>query len=77
MHRESFLLSYTQRLIFHYYRFYYADERQADGQFAGSGLSGEAAGDFYYTLAEAPTQGAWLATFVKGVGYVKSFPVKL
>jgi hypothetical protein len=56
--------------------FYYADERQADGQFAGSGLSGEAAGDFYYSLAEAPQQGPWLATFVKSVGYVKSFPVK-
>lgn len=52
------------------YRFYYADERNADGSVVGSKIDGPAHGDFYWELAQRPEQGEWLATFVKGKGYV-------
>ena len=51
-------------------RFYYADERQADG-----GVSippdGSAAAEAYVELAEDGEQRAWEYTFVKGKGYVE------
>lgn len=50
-------------------RFYYADERKADGSPAFS-VSGEAHGRYYTELAESQSQGPWLATFVKDEGYV-------
>lgn len=55
-------------------RFYYADERKADGTPAYSKISGEAHGKFYAELAEHKSQGPWQQTFVKDVGY-KHFPV--
>ncbi|OGE53917.1 hypothetical protein PENARI_c007G08563 [Penicillium arizonense] len=51
------------------YKFYYADERQADGSPTYSGLSGEAHGKLYVSLAEGLSQGPWQQTFVKDVGY--------
>jgi hypothetical protein len=54
-------------------RFYYADERKADGTPAYSKISGEAHGKFYAELAEHKSQGPWQQTFVKDVGY-KHFP---
>jgi hypothetical protein len=59
------------RLIFG--RFYYADERSADGRLVGRTISGEAHAKMYKELAESKTQGPWLQTFVKGKGYV-NFP---
>lgn len=50
-------------------RFYYADERKADGAAAFMDISGEAHGNFYVELAEGKAQGPWQQTFVKGVGY--------
>ncbi|TFK47157.1 putative short-chain dehydrogenase [Heliocybe sulcata] len=52
------------------YKFYYADERTPDGEPVMRGISGEAHGEFYYELARNSKQGPWLATFVKGKGYV-------
>lgn len=54
-------------------RFYYADERNADGSVAGSKIDGEAHADLFVELAKAKSQGPWSQTFVKGVGY-KAFP---
>jgi hypothetical protein len=50
-------------------RFYYADERKADGSSAGIGISGEAHGKLYVSLAGGLSQGPWQQTFVKDVGY--------
>ncbi|KIH87140.1 hypothetical protein SPBR_05266 [Sporothrix brasiliensis 5110] len=50
-------------------RFYYADERFADGSAVYGAINGEAHGAMYTALARAPTQGPWLQTFVKGIGY--------
>ncbi|RDW81860.1 hypothetical protein BP6252_02972 [Coleophoma cylindrospora] len=50
------------------YKFYYVDERKADGT-AIFKVDGEAHGKLFWELAEANTQGPWLQTFVKGVGY--------
>lgn len=52
-------------------RFYYADERRADGTHVGNEISGEAHGKFYLELAESTSQGPWQQTFVKDVGYKK------
>ena len=49
-------------------RFYYGDERKADGS-AKFRVDGEAHAKLYWELAEAKTQGPWLQTFVKDVGY--------
>ena len=54
-------------------RFYYADQRNADGTVAGGKISGAAHADFYYALAQSEGQEPWLATFVAGEGYT-SFP---
>ncbi|KAF5859873.1 hypothetical protein ETB97_002364 [Aspergillus alliaceus] len=56
------------------FKFYYADERQADGKLAGRGISGEAHARLYKTLSEEKTQGPWLQTFVNGKGYVYFAP---
>jgi hypothetical protein len=50
-------------------RFYYGDERNADGSPAYSKIDGEAHGKFYLQLAEGKSQGPWQQTFVKDVGY--------
>ena len=50
-------------------RFYYADERNADGSPMLKGVNGEAAAVQYLSLAEDKQQGPWLLTFVKGSGY--------
>ncbi|GAM42418.1 short-chain dehydrogenase [Talaromyces pinophilus] len=55
------------------YKFYYADERKADGRLSGKTISGEAHGQFYKKISEDKTQGPWLQTFVPGKGYV-AFP---
>jgi hypothetical protein len=49
-------------------RFYYTDERKADGT-AIFKVDGEAHAKLFWELAEADTQGPWLQTFIKGVGY--------
>lgn len=49
-------------------RFYYVDERKVDGT-AIFKVDGEAHGNLFWELAEAKTQGPWLQTFVKGLGY--------
>lgn len=51
-------------------RFYYADERKADGSVAGGAIDGDAHAEFYYELSQKKEQGPWQATFVKGTGYV-------
>ena len=52
------------------FRFYYADERKADGSAAYFDIDGEAHGVYYVELAEGKSQGPWQQTFVKGgVGY--------
>lgn len=53
------------------YRFYYADERKANGSPASMDIDGEAHAKHYVELAEGKSQGPWLQTFVKGVGYKK------
>ncbi|GAP85630.1 putative short-chain dehydrogenase reductase SDR [Rosellinia necatrix] len=53
------------------YRFFYADERKADGGSVGSEIDGPAHADFYAQLANREGEVPWLATFVKGKGYVK------
>ncbi|TVY51739.1 hypothetical protein LCER1_G008053 [Lachnellula cervina] len=53
------------------FKFYYADERNADGSPAYHHIDGEAHGKFYVELAEEKGQGAWQQTFVKGEGYKK------
>ena len=52
------------------YRFFYADERGADGSMAGMSVNPKAHGVFYPALAEQKTETPWLATFVGGKGYV-------
>jgi hypothetical protein len=51
-------------------RFYYADQRKADGDPIGTAISGLAHANFYYELAQRKEQGPWDATFVEGKGYV-------
>jgi hypothetical protein len=51
-------------------RFYYAEERQADGG-PTIPVNGHAAGDMYVELAEKPEQEPWDFTFMAGKGYTK------
>ncbi|KAL9110602.1 MAG: hypothetical protein Q9227_004960 [Pyrenula ochraceoflavens] len=51
------------------FKFYYADQRKADGAPAYMDIDGEAHGTFYLELAEGKQQGPWQQTFVKGEGY--------
>ncbi|KAI1144309.1 hypothetical protein F5Y05DRAFT_407706 [Hypoxylon sp. FL0543] len=53
------------------FRFFYADERQADGKLIGAALDGPAHGEFYAQLANHEENVPWHATFVKGKGYVQ------
>lgn len=52
-------------------RFYYADERNADGSPMYNGVNGPAHGKYYAELASHLSQGPWQQTFVKDVGYQK------
>ena len=52
------------------YKFYYADERKADGS-PKYRVDGDAHANLYWELAHAKTQGPWMQTFVQGVGYKK------
>ena len=51
-------------------RFYFADEREPSADPVFTGIDGPAHGQFYTELAEKESQGPWLATFIKGQGYV-------
>ncbi|KAF2661991.1 hypothetical protein K491DRAFT_764624 [Lophiostoma macrostomum CBS 122681] len=52
-------------------RFFYADERSADGKLKGQALDGPAHGEFYAQLAGRHDDSVpWQATFVKDQGYV-------
>ncbi|KAI0834765.1 hypothetical protein F5Y06DRAFT_147693 [Hypoxylon sp. FL0890] len=53
------------------FRFFYADERQADGKLIGAALDGPAHGEFYVQLANHEGNVPWHATFVKGKGCVQ------
>ncbi|KAH8668413.1 putative short-chain dehydrogenase [Xylariales sp. PMI_506] len=52
------------------FKFYYADERKANGA-AAFGIDGEAHAKLFTELAESTSQGPWQQTFVKGSGYQK------
>jgi len=52
------------------FKFYYADERKADGS-AKYRVDGEAHAELFWELAKEKTQGPWMQTFVKGTGYAK------
>ncbi|KAF1807819.1 putative short chain type dehydrogenase [Eremomyces bilateralis CBS 781.70] len=52
------------------YKFYYTDERKADGA-ARYQISGDTHAELYWDLAHDKTQGPWMQTFVQGVGYKK------
>jgi len=51
------------------YKFYFPDERFADGALAGEERNGEALAEMMLALVEDPMQQAWYHTFVKGKGY--------
>jgi hypothetical protein len=51
------------------FRFYYVDERKADGAGVGSGVDGAAHAEEFIKLAGEKEQLPWLHTFVKGTGY--------
>jgi hypothetical protein len=53
------------------YRFFYADQRLPDGAPMGNNVDGPAHGEFYAQLVQREKEVPWLATFVKGKGYVK------
>ncbi|KAK7757474.1 hypothetical protein SLS62_000489 [Diatrype stigma] len=53
------------------FRFFYADERHADGRTKGMELDGPAHGEFYAQLANHEGTVPWHATFVKDKGYVE------
>ena len=50
-------------------RFYYGDQRKADGTAVYSEIDGDAHAKLYLQLAEGKAQGPWQQTFVSGVGY--------
>lgn len=51
------------------YRFYYGDQRKADGAAVYNAIDGDAHAKLYLELAEGETQGPWQQTFVSGIGY--------
>ncbi|KAF2162038.1 hypothetical protein M409DRAFT_58499 [Zasmidium cellare ATCC 36951] len=55
------------------YRFYYVDERFADGRAVVNEIDGQAHADYFYGLVKGTLTSPWWSTFVKGEGYVK-FP---
>ncbi|KAJ5666623.1 hypothetical protein N7462_011032 [Penicillium macrosclerotiorum] len=67
---ESAAKAYTDRG----FKFYYADQRKADGTPMYNEIDGEAHAEFYFQLAEGKSQEPWQQTFVKGLGY-KRFPI--
>lgn len=52
-----------------FFRFYYADERTAEGAPVYNKIDGPAHGEFYVQLAKDDGKIPWLATFAKGHGY--------
>ncbi|KAL8827461.1 MAG: hypothetical protein Q9191_003172 [Dirinaria sp. TL-2023a] len=48
---------------------YFADQRFNDGTSVMAHIDGEAHGEYYWSLVNQNTQGAWNSTFVKGKGY--------
>ncbi|KAA8650996.1 uncharacterized protein ATNIH1004_003687 [Aspergillus tanneri] len=57
------------------YRFYYADQRTPEGTSMRTGVDGEAHAEFFKQLADWQDPSVpWLATFVKGKGYVNFSP---
>lgn len=64
------VLSLTNAGLIRCGRFYYADQRKADGT-AIYRVDGEAHARLYWKLAEEQTHGPWMQTFVKDEGYVK------
>jgi hypothetical protein len=70
------LSTYSTRLCFlqllTFIRFFYGDERTAEGGPVGNKISGDGHADFYLKLAtEENADIPWDATFVKDKGYVK------
>jgi hypothetical protein len=51
------------------YRFYYGDQRKADGSAVYAGVDGDAHARLYLELSEGKEQGPWQQTFVSGTGY--------
>ena len=72
MDSSKLFISYFNSLVkrLNYCRFYYGDERKADGT-AIYRVDGEAHAKLYWELAEEKTHGPWMQTFVKGMGYTK------
>ncbi|KAK5165785.1 uncharacterized protein LTR77_008708 [Saxophila tyrrhenica] len=58
------------------FRFYFADERKADGSAAFRDISGPNHAEHYLSLAKSTENQPWWQTFVGGQGY-KHFPEKL
>ena len=50
-------------------RFYYGDQRKADGTAVYNAIDGDGHAKLYLELAEGKTQGPWQQTFVSGTGY--------
>ncbi|KAK9241711.1 hypothetical protein V1506DRAFT_549918 [Lipomyces tetrasporus] len=53
------------------FKFYYADERNADGSPVGNSIDGKAHAETYFQLAEDLEQRTWDYTFVKLKGFTK------
>jgi len=51
------------------YKFYYGDQRKADGSAVYAGVDGDAHARLYLELSEGKEQGPWQQTFVSGTGY--------
>jgi hypothetical protein len=66
---SSFTFSFAAQYLTPW-RFYYVDERKEDGA-PKYRVDGEAHANIYWDLAHGQTQGPWMQTFVKGVGYKK------
>ena len=52
------------------FRFFYVDERKANGASGGSTIDGPAHAEFFASLLDADQSVPVLATFVPGKGYV-------
>ena len=64
-----FFFSFFQASTLIESRFYYGDQRKADGGPVYSEIDGDAHAKLYLELAEEKAQGPWQQTFVSGVGY--------
>ncbi|KAI8957078.1 NAD(P)-binding protein [Daldinia sp. FL1419] len=58
------------------YKFYYLDERHADGTYVTKDLSGAGHAEEFLKLVNDSKQGPWDYTFVSGKGYAKFPPVE-